>query len=114
MSKKYANHKTLVRAIRRINLTEPKKPLKGRGHERHDDNCFGELFREVLKNHPSNHIATVYARRSTKAHNPMQFGGDQDVISPELRDLVAMNEHLLAQLEEARRKYDWFVDQTKE
>ena len=95
----------LVKAIRAIETTQPAKPVKGHGNERTvtTEARLGMVAALVGKETAGgNHFATVFARRSRTAYNPMQFGSDEYYLSPELNALLAANEANAAALVEYR------------
>ena len=100
MSTKYKTQRGLVAAIRKIEATPPAFPLKGKGYKRHAvvaaiAETLAAITGKSLNPRDPNaaqHAAVLYARRSTKArYNPMQFGGDQYVISPEMAAVIEKN-----------------------
>ncbi len=108
--KKYANKKNLVAAIRKMESTEPAKPIKGRGNERvatsYGDMLAGVVGKEITD---CKHICRVFARRSTTArYNKMQWGGDEDFVSPELAKLLEANaDHIDALRSNFRGHQEW-------
>ena len=97
--KKYANKKNLVAAIRKMETSDPAKSMKGRGNERIATND-GEMLAVLIGKEITEckHVTRVFARRSTTArYNKMQWGGDEDFVSPELAKLLEANaEHVAA------------------
>jgi hypothetical protein len=98
--KKYANKKNLVAAIRRMEKTEPATPMKGRGNER-VPTSDGEMIAAIVGQNITecSHVCRVFARRSNTAiYNKLQWGGDQDFVSPELAKLLGANTDLVTAL----------------
>ncbi len=97
---KYANEKTLIAAIRKLEKTQPKDKIKGVGNVRFNVN-FADLLADIVGKNKNecNHICTVFARRSTKAkYNRMQFGCDEDFVSTEMNKIITENIPLLTSL----------------
>lgn len=97
---KYANEKTLIAAIRKLEKTQPKDKIKGVGNVRFNVH-FADLLADIVGKNKNecNHICTVFARRSTKAkYNRMQFGCDEDFVSTEMNKIITENIPLLTSL----------------
>ena len=108
--KTYANKKNLVAAIRNMETTEPKSPIKGRNHNRVSTND-GEMLAAIIGKDITlcNHVCRVFARRSkTARYNKMQWGGDEDFVSPELAKLIDSNvDHIAALRTDFRGHQEW-------
>ena len=108
--KKYANKKNLVTAIRKLETTEPAAPMKGRGNERVATND-GDMLASIIGRDITDcrHVCRVFARRSTTArYNRLQFGGDEDFVSPELAKLLEANaEHVAALRSDFHGHQEW-------
>ena len=101
--KKYANMKNLVTAIRKTESCGTAKPIMGRGHERVKTED-GDLLASIIGRDITacRHVCRVFARRSTTAHyNRLQWGGDEDFISPELAELLEANAEIMIELRSA-------------
>lgn len=100
MHKLYSNKKNLVAAIRRLEQTEPTAPIKGRGNDRIATKD-GEMLATLLGKEITacRHVCRVFARRSKKAKwNKLQWGGDEDFVSPEMAKLLSANEQHVEEL----------------
>jgi len=96
---KYKTERGLVQAIRRLELKSPEYPIKGSGYER-EPMRYNHALAAILGNTArGNHVATVFARRSRRAMNPMQFGEDQFVVSLELDSIIESNQEMLAKID---------------
>ena len=95
---KYKTADGFVHAIRRLELTPPAKPLKGRGFERvgcrHVEMLSAVLGKEVRF---CKHLVTIYGR----ARGKWGHCDAEDAISPELDRLLRANEELVKALAEA-------------
>lgn len=102
--KEYANKKNLVVAIRKLETTEPKSPMKGRGNERiatGDSDMLAAIFGKEITN--CRHVCRVFARRSrTARYYKLRWGGDEDIVSPELSAILKAN---AKHVESLRRDY---------
>ena len=108
--KKYANKKNLVTAIRKLETTEPAAPIKGHGNQRVATGD-GEMLAAAIGRAITDckHVCRVFARRSTTArYNRMQWGGDEDFVSPELARLLEANaDHIDAMRSDFRGHQEW-------
>ena len=109
--RKYANKKNLVKAIRKLEETELAKPIKGRGYER-VETSHGEMLAALLGKDITwcRHVCRVFARRSRKAWNTMQWGGDADYVSPKLAKLLDANaDHIASLRQDFNGHEEWIV-----
>jgi hypothetical protein len=111
---KYKTKKGLIKAIRKLESTEPKRKIKGYGHDRRESvhvPMLAAICRKQISE--GRHFVTVFARRSKRArYNNMQFGPDTDYISPEMDRLIEKNAEMIESLADAYKGYLSWVENT--